>query len=145
MRKILVSIALVSSLSAIAEPPRLLAAEIEVIVHSETEMSSISRSELSKIFLKRLRTWSNGQLAVPVDQSPEREVRSGFTRRVHQQSVVTVEVYWKRMIFSGKRLPPTELANDQEVLDFVRSTPGAVGYVSATAKLDGVRTVTLTE
>jgi hypothetical protein len=31
--------------------------------------------------------------------------------------------------------------SDAEVLDFVRQTPGALGYVSAEARLEGVKVV----
>ncbi len=109
-----------------------------VIVHPATDVSGISRAELSKIFLKRLRTWSSGQIAVPVDQAPQNPARQVFSEKVHGRSVVNIEVYWKRMIFSGRSLPPRELASDTDVLDFVRSTPGAVGYVGSGADLEGV-------
>ena len=77
-------------------------------------------------------------MAVPVDQIPSSEARREFTTLVHGRSVVTVEVYWKRMIFSGKGIPPKELADDAEVIEFVRSNPGAVGYVTNSEGAEGV-------
>lgn len=121
------------------------AQSIALIVHQDNQVTSITRTELSKIFLKRLRTWSDGTVAVPVDQLPSSEVRKRFTRLVHRRSVVKVEVYWKRMIFSGRGVPPRERASDHEVLEFVRSTPGAVGYVTRSEELEGVRELKLEE
>jgi hypothetical protein len=42
-----------------------------------------------------------------------------------------VKSFWQRQIFSGSGVPPQERASDEEVLDFVRANPGAVGYVSS--------------
>jgi ABC-type phosphate transport system substrate-binding protein len=118
---------------------------VAIVVHPESGIRSVTRSELSKIFLKRLRSWQDGTMAEPVDQRPNSETRRLFTRLVHRRDVVTIEVYWKRMIFSGRAVPPKEVATDREVLEFVRSTPGAVGYVSLSTSLRGVRTVALSE
>lgn len=133
------------SLVLIVVGPVAAVAESIVIVHPESKVSVISRSELSKIFLRRLRTWADGTDALPVDQLPSGEAREEFSQRIHGRGVVTVEVYWKRMIFSGRGVPPRELADDQAVLEFVRSNPGAVGYVSSATALEGVKRLTVTE
>lgn len=121
------------------------AQQVEVIVHPDSKVTTISRRELSKLFLRRLRTWADGTMAVPVDQAPSSAVREEFSQLVHERSVVTVEVYWKRMIFSGRGVPPRELADDQAVLEFVRSTPGSVGYVTAGSDLGGVKALKIEE
>lgn len=118
---------------------------VAIIVHPDLDLDSISKSELSKIFLGRLRTWHTNGPASPVDQVPDSEMRSEFSRLVHGRSVVNIEVYWKRMIFSGRGVPPPELRNDQEVLQYVRTTPGAVGYVGEASDLEGVHRVVLDE
>ena len=121
------------------------AQSIEVIVHPDNNVKSITKDELSKIFLKRLRTWADRTPAVPVDQVPDSPMRLEFTRLVHQRRVVNVEVYWKRQIFSGRAAPPQEVADDEAVLEFVRNTPGAVGYVSKSAPLRGVLKLEVTD
>ena len=91
-----------------------------------------------------MRTWESGESARPVDQVPG-PLREFFSTTVHGRSVITIELYWKRMIFSGRAVPPPEAADDEAVLEFVRSTPGAVGYVSPGAELHGVRTLSIDE
>ena len=116
----------------------------EIVVHPSNQVTSVTRPELSKIFLKRLRTWSSGESAQPIDQLPG-PTREEFSVRVHGRSVITIEIYWKRMIFSGRAAPPKEAADDEAVLDFVRRNPGAVGYVSDEAVLEGVRRLEIEE
>lgn len=116
-----------------------------VIVHPATTVSTISRAELSKIFLKRLRTWEDGSRAMPVNLPPESPLREAFSRRIHDRSVVNIEVYWKRQIFSGRSVPPPEARDDVAVVAYVRRTPGAVGYVDSRTAIEGVRRLRLTE
>lgn len=46
------------------------------------------------------------------------------------------KAYWSKMIFSGKAVPPKELANDAAVKAHVKANPDAVGYIDA-ASVDG--------
>ncbi len=121
------------------------AQEVQIVVHPSNELTSISREELSKIFLKRLGTWADGEIARPVDQPPDAAARARFSRLVHGRSVVTIEVYWRRMIFSGRDVPLIELQDDDRVLEYVRTHPGAVGYVSASAQTEGLRVLALAD
>ena len=71
------------------------------------------------------------------------EVRAAFSEGVLNRSLADVESYWNSQVFSGKATPPRTASTDQEVLDFVRSTPGAVGYVSGDASTSGVQVLTI--
>jgi ABC-type phosphate transport system substrate-binding protein len=54
---------------------------------------------------------------------------------VHQRSSSAIEAYWQIQIFSGKEVPPIVRGTDAEVLEFVRKTPNAIGYVSQNTPL----------
>ena len=41
----------------------------------------------------------------------------------------------EKMIFSGRAKPFLEMSSESEMLNFVRNTQGAVGYVSATTAI----------
>ena len=51
--------------------------------------------------------------------------------------------YWQQRIFSGQGLPPPELADDDAVVSYVLSHPGAIGYVAAGTALNGATAVEL--
>ena len=113
-------------------------AEFAVVVSASNPITSISRDQASKLFLKKIPTWDNGRGEVaPVDQPEGSAVREAFTKAVLHKSVSAVKSYWQQQIFSGRGVPPTEKPSDSEVLSFVRSNPNAIGYVSASASVGG--------
>jgi ABC-type phosphate transport system substrate-binding protein len=113
----------------------------QVIVHPSNPLSVISQELLMQAFFKRTTRWSDGELIRPVDLRPDAVARRAFSDRVLKRSVVAVRSYWQQRIFSGRQLPPPELDSDAAVLRFVQSSPGAIGYVSANAKLSEVKLI----
>jgi len=114
-----------------------------LVVHPSNLVVSLEHTFLQDAFLKRIKRWPNDELLRPVDLHPRSEVRSVFSKRVLGRSVQAVRAYWQQRIFSGRDVPPPEMPNDQEVIDYVLRHPGAVGYVSPSAELRGARPVTV--
>ena len=125
-----------------AMPAGLAAQEFQVVAHAATSVSSVSPGELSDVFLKKV-TKLGGAAVAPVDQAKASPIRAAFTKRVHGRAVSAVDAFWQQQIFSGGDSPPATKPSDDEVLAFVKSTPGAIGYVSAGAATAGVKVVTV--
>jgi ABC-type phosphate transport system substrate-binding protein len=115
----------------------------KVIVNVSNPVSTISRAELAAMFLKKADSWATGALVVPVDQPERALVRQSFSRDVIGKPPAAVKSYWNQLVFSGRNVPPAEKMSDTEVINFVKGTPSAVGYVSATAKTKGVKVLTV--
>ena len=109
-----------------------------VVVVNEAGPASVSKSDLSRIFLKK-----SPQLT-PVDQDKAAKVRSTFSKAVLGRPLSAIISYWQQQIFSGGDSPPIEKRSDADVLEFVRSNPKAIGYVAVGTELgSGVRAVTV--
>jgi ABC-type phosphate transport system substrate-binding protein len=108
-------------------------------------VSSIRREELSKIFLRKVLAWRWGEATLPVEQRDGASVREAFTTWVHQRSVQAVSFYWQQQVFSGRGAPPPERQSDAAVMEYVAENPGAVGYVTLGARLNGVKVIQVTE
>ena len=119
------------------------AASYKVIVNNSVSVSSLSKKAISDLFLKRATKWESGAAVTPVDQLDSSNAREGFSKAVHGKTAAAVKSYWNQQIFSGRDVPPVEKKSDAEVLSFVRSTPGAIGYLSEAASAEGVRVVTV--
>jgi ABC-type phosphate transport system substrate-binding protein len=145
LRRALVSWLLVSGLAVAVTPSPAADAGFRVIVHHEVKGAKISRSILSSIFLKQAPRWGDGSAILPVDQSVRSDVRRSFSGDVLMQGVAEVQLYWQRKMSAGVTPPPVK-TSDEEVVAFVASTPGAIGYVTAAAPLpDSVKTIQLAD
>jgi ABC-type phosphate transport system substrate-binding protein len=123
-----------------------MAADFKVVVHASNPTASLGAAALGRLFLKKDTRWESGETVEPVDQSAKSTVRAAFSTDVHRKDVGSIKSYWQQQIFSGRGTPPPEMSSDAEVLAFVRSHAGAVGYVSSAAAVgDGVKVVRLSE
>jgi ABC-type phosphate transport system substrate-binding protein len=116
-----------------------------VIVHPSSVVNLMGREELSRIFLRKQLAWRYGEATMPVDQRESSAVREAFTAAVHRRSVQAVSFYWQQQVFSGRAAPPPEKLNDAGVVEYVADNPGAVGYVTPNAKLNGVKVIQVQE
>ena len=97
-----------------------------------TDGNALRREILAQVYLGGADRWGDGTPIVAVDLSGVSPVRHAFSSQVLGKSVDAVKHHWLRRISSGQR-PPLSKASDDEVIAFVASQPGAVGYVSAAA------------
>jgi ABC-type phosphate transport system substrate-binding protein len=135
-RSLLISMILAAAATPAAPP-------FTVVVNDANPISSLSEDEVSDLFLKKTSRWKDGSLVLPVDQGEDSHVRERFNHEVHRKSAAAVRAYWQQRIFSGRDVPPPEKRGDAEVIAFVRNNAAAIGYVSATAPVSGVKVVTV--
>jgi ABC-type phosphate transport system substrate-binding protein len=114
------------------------AAPYRVIVHPRNPAVSAERIFVADAFLKKATRWRHGEAIRPVDLA-DSAPRRKFTEDVLTRSVSAVRSYWQQQIFSGRGIPPPELDSDQDVVKFVLQNPGAIGYVSGHADLEGAK------
>jgi ABC-type phosphate transport system substrate-binding protein len=120
-------------------------AAFRLIVHPANPVTTLSRDQVSRLFLKKSTEWDRGQRVAAVDQAEQRQVRATFSQAVHGRSMAQIRSYWQQQIFSGKDVPLPEKASDGEVLAFVQANPNAIGYISADTTPARVKVVTVTE
>ncbi len=116
----------------------------KVIVNSANDQTSISKKDLEKYFLLKTNKWPNGSKVVPVDLKTA-VTRKTFTTEVLGKSVESVKSYWQIEMFAGRAVPPAEKSSDDEVVEYVKNNSGAIGYVSSSANVSGVKAITITD
>jgi hypothetical protein len=112
-----------------------------VIVHPENAIMHADKKFIADGFLKKRTRWSNDSVMKPIDQKKTANVRAVFSRRVLDRSVSSVRTYWNQIVFSGRGVPPPEVDSDAAVIKFVATNPGAIGYVTTSSKLEGVKVI----
>ncbi|MDH4230039.1 MAG: hypothetical protein OEW11_09925 [Nitrospirota bacterium] len=115
----------------------------EIVVNSDNLVPQIGTAELKRIYLGEQEFWRGGPSG-PVQPVLREEGDTDFLRRlgVSQQQLTN---RWMRLVFSGAAYPPHVARSDQEVLEYVASHPGSIGYVEQYSATPGVRTLPLTD
>jgi ABC-type phosphate transport system substrate-binding protein len=142
------SLATAATLLALAFAPHAQAAApagYKVIVNDKNPVLTLTRAQLAALFLKKTTAWDDGRVVAPVDLPEESATRKAFSDDALKKSVPGVKSYWQQRIFSGRGVPPTEKASDDEVVAYVRSKDTAIGYVSAQADVGTLKIITITE
>ena len=119
------------------------AQSFKVIVNEANATETISQNELADIFLKKKTKWEDGTAIIPLDLSANSATRKIFSRQVLKKGVGEIRTYWQQAAFSGSGTAPLERANDSDVVSFVKANPGAVGYVSVSTDVTGVKTLVI--
>jgi len=131
--------ALLPALLLAAAPVRAEDASLRIVVHPANAAESTSRRELSQLFLKKITQWPDGTPVHPVEPPETSVARAYFLSDVIGKSAFAVKTFWNKRVFAGRDVPPIEKGSDEEVVAFVRATPGAIGYVGPGAAVEGVK------
>ncbi|HXS19081.1 MAG TPA: hypothetical protein VN764_17905 [Polyangiaceae bacterium] len=114
-----------------------------VIAHPSVAATSLPTRFVADAFLKKVTRWESGAVIHPVDLPSTSKTRIAFTDQVLRRSVAAVRSYWQQRIFSGRDVPPPEVDTESQVVKYVAGHPGALGYVSDSTELQGVKLIAL--
>lgn len=105
-------------------------ADVVVIINNENQVT-LSKKDISRIFLGKLKTYSTGNSIKPINAGHQDNLRNAFNRKVLNKSSNQVKAYWSKLIFSGKGTMPKELSSDAEIKAFIAGNPDAIGYIDS--------------
>jgi len=111
---------------------------IIVIVHESNETQRMSTRQVRKLFLGKSRKFPNGIRAVLISNE---SIKSDFNSAALRKADSQVEAAWARLKFSGRAKPPIEFSNAADVVRYVAENENAIGYVSSSVELTGVKIV----
>lgn len=115
-------------LASVVLPAR--AGSIIVVAHTDVPVSVLSGDELQRIFLGKKTFWSGGRRIVPVCLK-RGGTHESFLKSYMDMNVSQFDIFWRQAVFVGTGTPPAAFSSEREVIDFVRKTPGGVGYVDS--------------
>ena len=119
-----------------AATPGITQESFRVIVNAELKGDAITRSQLSALFLEGAGRWgSTDHRVAVVDQSLASPVRAAFSREVLEMEPRAVLFYWNRRVRERRGRPPKVKGSDADVVEFVASKAGGIGYVSNAIEL----------
>lgn len=103
-------------------------AEGGVVVIAHANVPGFDTATLEKIYTGKV-IEVNGVFITPVNATAGSEVRRQFLQSYLHEDEDKYTAYWVVRRYIGKGASPRELGNAAEIIKFVTSTPGAVGYI----------------
>lgn len=109
-----------------------------VVVIGHPNIAALDAVTLEKVYTGRV-IEVNGIAVTAINASAGSAVRSRFLHLFLHQDEDKYTAYWVVRRYIGKGAPPRELTGSAAILEFVRSTPGAIGYVEESEIQPGVK------
>lgn len=106
----------------------LYANSLAVIVSKDSNINSISKKELSKIFLAKTKRLPSGEKSIVVENI-NKEYQSKFYKSICNKNEKQLKKYWAKMIFTGRAQPPKKIKSISELIVFVKSNKNAISYI----------------
>jgi len=116
-----------------------LAGAVDVIANKNVSVNSISLASARAIFGMRQVKWPDGT-PIRVFVLPDNHVLHGAVCK-ERLNIFPYQLRqsWDRLVYSGMAQAPSEAMSEEELLNKVAVTPGAIGYVRKVKANDPVK------
>ena len=114
--------------------------QVAVIAHKSVPVDTIKKSELLDFYTADIKKWINGDKVIVNDLKPKGEVKEIFYKFLGKTPSRMKSVWLKNML-SGEGDPPEALKSEEEMLQKIAATPGAIGFLSHTKVDNNVKTL----
>ena len=109
-------------------------AGMSLMVVANLDTPSLDEDTLQKVYLGKV-VEVDGHPITPVNLAKGSTLRNAFMQRYLTQDEEKFTAYWTVRRYIGKGTPPREFATIEQQLQFLQSTPGAIGYVDDSIEL----------
>jgi ABC-type phosphate transport system substrate-binding protein len=115
-----------------------LASDVQVIANSSVTAADLTAADVKEIFLGS-KSSVGGSAVEPVLGGGA--AHDAFLKAYVGKTDQGLRNHFKSLVFTGKGSMPKSFASDAEVVKYVASTKGAIGYISATSDAAGVKKI----
>ncbi len=117
-------------------------AQVSVIAHPSVPAETIRRAQLLDLYTGDVKLWGNGVPVVVFDLRPKSPVKEQFYDFLGK-TTSRMKSIWLKKKLAGESDPPEAAETEEEMLEKVRTTPGAVGFVSHARVNGSVKVLTV--
>jgi ABC-type phosphate transport system substrate-binding protein len=114
-------------------------ADVVTVVSSASAVTSLSKAQVTDIFLGKVSHFPNGTRAAPIDQEEGSPSRDEFYLAYAGKSAAQMKSHWAKIIFTGRGQPPKAASNSVDVRKLIAANPQAIGYIERSALDNSVK------
>ena len=102
-------------------------AGIVIIGNKNISESSLSKTDIQNIFLGKKTKLGGTKITFVILKSGN--VHESFLKEYLSRTPAQYNKYWKKMVFTGKGKAPKVFKTEEDLVEHVQNTEGAIGYI----------------
>ncbi len=114
--------------------------DVVVICNPGVPTDSLSKAFLRDIYTGKQKVWSDGKKIVFVVLKRSK-AHKRFLKQYVRKTESQFQNYWVNMVFSGKGQAPQKFSSEEKLVQYVKNTEGAIGYISSSTNRGGAKVV----
>ena len=104
-------------------------AGIVIIGNKNISESSLSKTDIQNIFLGKKTKLGGTKITFVILKSGD--VHESFLKEYLSRTPAQYNKYWKKMVFTGKGKAPKVFKTEEDLVEHVQNTEGAIGYIGS--------------
>lgn len=112
----------------------------DIVVIGNNNLPKMDLATIQKVYTGKFISVS-GISVTPVSIKPGNALRNRFLQQFLNQDEEKYTAYWTVRRYIGKGVPPAELPSAADVISYVQSTPGALGYIEESELKQGMNVI----
>jgi hypothetical protein len=123
-RSALTAIALLLNLTAAVAM-----ADVVAVVSSKSTLATLSKDQITDIFLGKSTRFPDGTQAIPIDQQEGSTARDEFYTKFAGRSPAQIKSHWTKIIFTGRGKPPRTVGDSIEARKLTAMNTQTISYM----------------
>lgn len=103
---------------------------IEVVTHIDVPASQLTQSQLRRIYTMRQLRWSDNTGITVFVLPSQHSLHHRFAKERLQIFPYQLNRIWHKLTYSGLGVAPIIVESEEELIQAVMNTPGAIGYIN---------------
>ena len=104
-------------------------ADVVAVVSSKSTLVTLSKDQVTDIFLGKTTRFPDGTQAIPIDQQEGTPARDEFYTKFAGRSPAQIKSHWTKIIFTGRGKPPRTAGDSLEARKLTAMNPQAISYL----------------
>ncbi len=121
--------------------PFSLLADVVVVTGAKSSSITLSKNQVSDVFLGKVSSLPDGSSVTPIDLSESSPLRDEFYLKVTNKSAAQAKAHWAKLYFTGRGMPPREVTDSSDLKRILNSTPSAIGYIERSSLDSSVKVI----
>lgn len=106
------------------------------VIQNKTGFTKGRTKDVREVFLGKYSSWPvTREQTIIVLPSSKSASAASVSFVIYNGGVKQMQKYWLSLVFQGRANPPVFLDSDEEIVQYVLKTPGAIGLVLKNSKL----------